>query len=65
MWIAFIEGLSITQWVMIFLVSKPAFIFTAIFSVWWTRRGREAPDALPGGDSPVGLLESDDLPEVS
>lgn len=64
LWIAFVEALTVTEWVFFFLVTKPAFIFSAVAGVWWTRRGNDDVKALPSEDSPSGLLEADDLPGV-
>jgi hypothetical protein len=56
--IAFLQAISVSDWVVIFLTTKPIFIVFAVVAFVWSRRGRTAHVALPGPDSRP-LLESD------
>ncbi len=57
-WSAFIQAISISDWIVIFLTTKPIFIFVTLFALIWTRRGRAERDALPGPEA-TPLLDAD------
>lgn len=59
-WIALIEALSIADWVVVFLATKPVFIVVTLATLFWSRRGRDDLKALPGPDASAGLLESEE-----
>jgi hypothetical protein len=57
-WIAFMQAITVSEWVVVFLTTKPIFIVCTVIAFIWSRRGRTNHRALPAPDQPA-LLEAE------